>query len=65
MLYSIEISRPFIKCSILLWDPPESFNPTQAVEFLQKRLDTLGGRHLGTWTIDCETLQSTQILSMY
>ena len=53
----------FLRSSILLWDPPEGLNPTQALEYLQKRLDILGGKALGTWSIDCETLQSTPQLS--
>ena len=46
-----------------MWDPPEGCNPTQALDLLQKKVELLGGKDLGTWTIDCETLQSTQALS--
>ena len=49
--------------SILHWKPPEGLNPTQGLEFLQSKIETLGGKSLGTWTIDCETLQSTPSLS--
>ena len=36
----------------------------QALEsFLQKRLEILGGRSQGTWSVDCETLQSVPNLT--
>lgn len=50
--------------SILLWDPPEGLSIGQALEnFLQKRLEILGGRGQGAWSIDCETLQSVPNLA--
>lgn len=48
--------------SILLWEPSEGLNPGQALEFMQKRLEMLGGRCQGAWSVDCETLQSTPSL---
>lgn len=48
--------------SILVWKPPEGLNPSQALDLLQKRLEKLGGKSLGTWTVDCETLQSAPTL---
>lgn len=50
--------------SILLWEPPEGMSIGQALEsFLQKRLEILGGRSQGTWSVDCETLQSVPNLT--
>ena len=49
--------------SILVWKPPEGLNPSQALDLLQKRLEKLGGKSLGTWTVDCETLQSAPTMS--
>ena len=49
--------------SIVMWDPPEGYNPTQGLELLQKKVELLGGNSLGSWCIECETLQSTQTLS--
>lgn len=46
-----------------MWDPPEGYNPTQAMDTLQKKVELLSGRSLGAWSIDCETLQSTPALS--
>ena len=46
-----------------MWDIPEGMNPTQGMEMLQKKVELLGGRSLGPWTIECETLQSTPALS--
>lgn len=59
-VYSYTLLAPFI--SILVWKPPEGLNPSQALDLLQKRLEKLGGKSLGTWTVDCETLQSTPAL---
>ena len=49
--------------SILLWPPLEGYNPTQAVELLQKKVELLGGKNMGSWSVECETLQSTQTFS--
>ncbi len=46
-----------------MWDLPEGMNPTQGMEMMQKKLELLGGRSLGPWAIECETLQSTPALS--
>lgn len=59
-VYFYTLLAPFI--SILVWKPPEGLNPSQALDLLQKRLEKLGGKSLGTWTVDCETLQSTPAL---
>ena len=38
-------------------------NAAQGLDLLQRKVDILGGKSLGPWTVDCETLQSTQTLS--
>ena len=43
----------------MIWEPPEGLSIGQALEnFLQKRLEILGGRGKGAWSVDCETIQS-------
>ena len=50
--------------SILMWEPPDGLSIGQALEsFLQKRLDILGGRGQGAWSVDCDTLQSVPNLA--
>ena len=46
-----------------MWDPPEGFNATRGLELLQRKVELLGGKSLGPWSVECETLQSTQTLS--
>ena len=52
-----------IFCSILLWDYPEGMTAAQGLELLQRKVEILGGKSLGPWSVECETLQSTQTLS--
>ncbi|XP_064399969.1 mediator of RNA polymerase II transcription subunit 20-like [Halichondria panicea] len=47
---------------VVHWKPSEGRNPTQRLELLQSRIETLGGKSLGTWIVDCETLQSSPAL---
>ena len=50
--------------SILLWEPPEGLSVSQALDnFLQKRVEILGGRGQGAWSVDCEALQSVPNLA--
>ena len=52
-------NRPTVSRSIVIWEPPEGLSIGQALEnFLQKRLEILGGRGQGAWSVDCETIQS-------
>jgi len=46
-----------------MWEPPEGYNPPQALDLLQRKVDLLGGKRLGDWNMECETLQSTQTFS--
>lgn len=52
-----------ISC-ILLWDHQEGYSTPQAMEVLLKRLESLGSRSVGTWSIDCETLYPTATTSV-
>ena len=44
----------------MVWDHQEGYSTPQALDVLLKRLDSLGSRSIGTWSIDCETLYPTQ-----
>ena len=48
-------------CSIQLWEQPDtSVDPSAAFTGLQRRVEKLGAKSLGSWMIECETYQSAQ-----
>ena len=46
--------------SVICYPVPEGKSGQQAVEFLQKRIETLGAEKTGTFFVDCETYQNVQ-----